>query len=217
MIGSLPDFIIERCLMKLKTFEIALIAAILTAIFCGFAAEARGEAEELSDKLIRLHVVANSDTGADQALKLEVRDAVLAVVREKCRGAEGVEEARSRLEESLEEIVEAGVEAVERGGRNYTVTASLCRESFPTTQYDTFSLPAGEYESLRIRIGAAEGHNWWCVVFPPVCDEPVIDEDAAAALGLTGEEVRLITKSSGGYVVRFKTIELINKFLALFK
>lgn len=203
--------------MKLKRFEAALIAAVIFTFFFGFVFDCSLEAKALSEKLVRLHVVANSDTDADQALKLKVRDAVLDVLRGKLAGVSDAAAARDIIEESFEELKAASREVIEGEGYDYDVSVSLCREAFPTTEYDNFSLPAGEYESLRIKIGKAEGHNWWCVVFPPVCDQPFINTDSAAALGLTGGEVNLITHANRGYVVRFKTIEIINKFFDLFR
>ena len=128
--------------MKLKTWEIALICAFLTVFMCGFSVQ-REEAA-LSGKLVRLHVVANSDSEADQALKLRVRDAVLEYLRPRLEGVEDAEEARRILDGSLEGIVEAAGAVTDGEGAGYGVTASLCRESFPTTQYDNFALPAGE-------------------------------------------------------------------------
>ena len=203
--------------MRFKRFEIALICAVLVSYIAGFVVDCQAQARELSDKLIRLHVVANSDSEADQAMKLAVRDAVLEVIREELKGTAEVSEAREWLAAHRTDIEAIGEQVVREWGADYTVSVSLCREDFPTTEYDNFSLPAGEYESLRIKIGKAEGHNWWCVVFPPVCDQPVIDGDTADAMGLTGGEVELITQSGRGVAVRFKTIELINKFLKFFK
>ncbi len=203
--------------MRFKRFEIALICAILAAFLAGFVRDCDKEAQALSDKLIRLHVVANSDSEDDQALKLAVRDAVLEEVRTRLKGVTGVSEAHRILVGSLSDLSAAGSRVVSQWGADYTVSASLKRENFPTVDYDTFSLPAGSYESLRVEIGKAEGHNWWCVVFPPVCDRPFIDQDAAATLGLTGEEVGLITRSDGRYAVRFKVVEWWNEFWRLFK
>lgn len=200
--------------MKLKTWEIALICAFLTVFVCGFSVQ-REEAA-LSGKLVRLHVVANSDSEADQALKLRVRDAVLAYLRPRLEGVEDAQEARRILDGSLEGIVEAAGAVTDGEGAGYGVTASLCRESFPTTQYDNFALPAGEYLSLRVKLGAAAGHNWWCVVFPPICDAGVIDTDTADAIGLTGKEAKLITADGPGYVVKFRLMEWIGSFLSLF-
>ncbi len=186
--------------MKLKIWEKALAAAVLACVVLGLGAQ--GEARELSSKLIRLHVVASSDSEADQSEKLRVRDAVLEYLAPRLEGAGDAGEAEKIISSELEGIRAAAAEITDR-----SVTVSLARERFPTTEYDTFSLPAGVYNSLRVIIGEGKGHNWWCVVFPPVCGMPEIDPDAAATIGLTDGEVRLITRADTGYVVKFRVIE----------
>ncbi len=200
--------------MKLKRWEIALIFACIAVFVCGFSVQR--EAVELSDKLVRLHVVANSDSEADQALKLRVRDAVLDFLRPRLEGVEDAETAREIIADSLPAIESAAREIIDGEEAPYAVAATLCREDFPTTEYDNFSLPAGEYLSLRVKIGAAAGHNWWCVVFPPICDAGVIDPDTADAIGLSEGEARLITAGGPGVAVKFRFMELIHSFLSLF-
>ena len=200
--------------MKLKIWEWALIASIVLTATVGTAAGA--DSKELSDKLIRLHVVANSDSDADQSLKLKVRDAVLEKLRPALEGAGDRQAARTVLENRLSEIEDTARAVITAGGRDYGVRATLCRESFPTTEYDDFALPAGEYLSLRVTIGEGAGHNWWCVVFPPICDSGVIDSSASAAIGLTEDQIKLVTGDSGGYVVRFRVMELWGKLMGLF-
>ena len=182
--------------MKLKRWEIALIFACIAVFVCGFSVQR--EAVELSDKLVRLHVVANSDSEADQALKLRVRDAVLDFLRPRLEGVEDAETAREIIADSLPAIESAAREIIDGEEAPYAVAATLCREDFPTTEYDNFSLPAGEYLSLRVKIGAAAGHNWWCVVFPPICDAGVIDPD-------TTPFCRSLTEK-GGYSPRTRAI-----------
>ena len=195
--------------MKLKVWELALIAALIFSI--GFGILLSKDAQALSDKLIRLHVVANSDSDSDQELKLQVRDAVLDELEPLLRGAGNSEEAQNIIEDNSARIESAALKSINDAGYDYSVEVTMCQESFPTTEYDTFSLPAGVYDSLRIIIGEGKGHNWWCVVFPPVCSAPVLDQTTADAVGLTGDEVALITEDSGGYMVKFKLIELIGK------
>lgn len=200
--------------MKFKVWEWALIAALVLTVMGGVTVGA--QAQELSGKMIRLHVVANSDTQADQQLKLKVRDAVLEELRVALKGAGGQKEAGEIIGGELRSLEKTASGVIREAGENYAVRATLCREDFPTTQYDNFALPAGEYMSLRVTIGKGEGHNWWCVVFPPICDAGVIDREASAAIGLTEEDVKLITGDSGGYVVKFRLMELWGKFLGLF-
>ena len=200
--------------MKLKRWEIALMIAVFAVFVCGFGI--KREAAELSKKLVRLHVVANSDSEEDQALKLRVRDAVLTCLRPRLANASDAAQARQILSESLPDIKSAAEAETARSGVIQPVAVTLCTETFPTRDYDTFSLPAGQYLSLRVRLGEAKGHNWWCVVFPPICDAGTIDDDTAAAIGLTGEETKLITQNGTGYVIKFRIMELLGEFLNLF-
>ena len=144
--------------MKIKVWEAALIAAVIISLLAGSAACAQ---RELSEKLIRLHVVAASDSEYDQELKLKVRDAVLKTADGLLAGAEDAKEAEEMLSGGLPEIEMAADTAVKDNGYDYPVTAALGRESFPTREYETFSLPAGDYTSLRVTIGDGKGKNWW--------------------------------------------------------
>ena len=190
--------------MKLKYWELSLIAAIIVTLFVTTGA-AKSQ-KVLSDKLVRLHVVANSDTEADQALKLRVRDAVLRTLEEPLRGITDAKTAQSVITDNFDNIKGVALETIRASGYDYGVTVSLGIEDFPTQEYDTFSLPAGQYNALRIVIGDGMGKNWWCVVFPPLCTE--LAEPAAAIALLDEDEIKLITEQEG-YVVRFKCIELL--------
>ncbi len=194
--------------MKLKKWELALIAALLFTLILG--AGLRREQTDLSEKLIRLHVVANSDSEADQALKLEVRDAVMKEAGRLLEGVTDRGEAVRRIEENLDAVTAGARDVVLENGYDYEVTAQIAVEAFPTREYETFSLPAGEYTSLRVVIGGGGGHNWWCVIFPPLCLSVASDaEDVFEQL--TPEEIRLITEDGPEYVFKFKALELIEK------
>ena len=117
--------------------------------------------------------------------------------------------AEEDLREALPELREIALETVAAQGYDYDVTAELTDAAFPTREYDGFTLPAGEYLALRLVIGAGEGHNWWCVVFPPLCAQTTTDvAQTAMAAGLDGGDVSLLTEESQGYVLKFKSIEL---------
>lgn len=193
--------------MKPKIWEIALALALIVTLLCGFAADR--QQTELSEKLIRLHVVANSNSEEDQALKLKVRDSILGELEVLLSGVTDKTEAQKIIGSRLNELCRAARQTVQDEGYNYAVTARLMTEDFPTRNYSTFSLPAGKYTSLRITIGAGEGHNWWCVIFPPLCAGAAASGDVSD-MGLTDDQVGLITESSGKYVVRFKAIEIFN-------
>ena len=196
---------------KLKAWELVLIAGVLCALVLG--SWLGQEQRELADGVIRFHVIANSDSQEDQALKLAVRDSVLAVTEGIYPDGATLEEARAALENNLSLLAQAGRETVEAWGRDYSVTASLEETWFPTKEYDGFSLPAGEYTALRIVIGEGDGQNWWCVAFPPLClgaaSETV--DTAEAAGDFTPEQAALVTETDGGYVLKFKGMELLGE------
>lgn len=193
---------------KLKRWELALLVGCCMALVVGVWAA--GQQGALANDVLRLHVLANSDSDADQALKLKVRDAVLEKAGEKLDGVADVAAAKEILSGSLTELAQAGERVVEREGYDYPVTASLERTWFPTKEYEDFSLPAGTYEALRVVIGSGEGHNWWCVVFPPLCLGAVTEQTGQTASfdGLSQQEVALMTGETEGYVVKFKVLEL---------
>ena len=202
--------------MKMRTICILSLLFALLATAAWAAADAHGTQEALAGKLIRLHVVANSDSQADQALKLLVRDAVLEEAQACLKGCAAAETAEERLTQLLPELEALAASTAAEQGFDYPARATLAWEAYPTREYATFSLPAGRYLSLRVTLGAGEGHNWWCVVFPPLCLSATTEDFTGSALeaGLTGEEVSLITRESGGYAVRFKLIEWVERLLA---
>lgn len=194
----------------LRRWECALLvlAAALT-LFCSWLG---GYRECLSGKLLRLHVVANSDSDADQALKLEVRDAVLDCAAGYLENVSDVRAAEQVLGAHLAELAGAGQAVVREKGYDYAVRASLGTSHFPTKTYDGFALPAGDYRALRVTIGAGEGRNWWCVVFPALCVSAASEwQDTAVSGGLSDEDVRLMAEEDEGYVLRFKCLELWDK------
>ncbi len=192
-----------------------VMLSLVTALCATAAWSAHQSQRQLAEKMIRLHVIANSDSAADQALKLEVRDAILQRAEEILTDCEDMTEAEETLSALLPELEEIAAETVSEAGFYYAVSADLSLERYPARTYDSFSLPAGSYLSLRLTIGAGEGKNWWCVVFPPLCNAATTEEftDSAEAAGLTEEEVALITQESEGYVVRFKLIDWVESLL----
>ena len=192
---------------KLRLWESALFLALGLTLTAGMWSSVSASA--LAGQVLRLHVVANSDTPSDQALKLEVRDAVLAQAAPLLEGVSCQEQAETILTAHLEQLATAGAQVVGAAGLDYPVAVSLETCWFPTRVYDTFSLPAGNYRALRVVIGEGAGQNWWCVVFPPLCLATVTEEVAATAAdaGLSEGQVSLITGQDGGYVLKFKFME----------
>lgn len=162
---------------------------------------AQGRQRALADGLIRLHVIAADDSESEQALKLRVRDAVLAFLEPRLDGAADAADAAETVRASLEEIRLAAESASE--GRSVAVT--LGQERYPLRQYEGFALPAGRYCSLRVTLGAGEGHNWWCVVFPPLCLRSAADSAVRSVMNV--DDLHLIEQDDG-YEIRFRVLEL---------
>ena len=191
---------------KLALAEAALFLGLGAALIWGAAAADSQQA--VSDKVVRLHVLANSDSEEDQALKLRVRDKILARTTALLEASADRAEAEGLIRGELLELERIAAQEIAAAGYDYSVTAQVTDTSFPTKEYEGFSLPAGEYLALRIVIGEGAGQNWWCVVFPPLCTAASSDVPAAAlAAGFSEDEVKLITEESGGYRLKFKTIE----------
>ena len=170
----------------------------------------------LNEELIRLHVVANSDSEEDQAIKMRVRDAVVESLKETMSDIADVEEAKTYIRENLPKIQSVANQVLSSAGVEADAVVTLGKEVFDTRHYDTFSLPAGVYESLRIIIGEGQGHNWWCVVFPSLCIPATSAgfEEVAAGAGFD-EDLTAALEEESGYEIRFflldKLGELENK------
>ena len=165
------------------------------------------EKDQLANKMLRLHVLANSDSREDQALKLLVRDQVLNAIEPWAKEKASVDEVSHMLRNRTEELSAFAEKTVREAGYSYPVEVKVESSWFPSRDYKDFSLPAGTYESLRVVIGEGEGKNWWCVVFPPLCMSSAMEETAKMA-GLTEKEVFLILEDREEYVIKFKAIEL---------
>lgn len=186
------------------------ILSILAAMLIACAIPTEADAEIYSDTL-RLHILAASDSDEDQALKLRVRDGILAEYSAQLSEVTDLEDARATLEARLPDIVATAERIVAEAGYDYTVTASLGEEWYDTRDYGEVSLPRGVYTSLIIRIGKGQGRNWWCVMYPPMCLDLATDAPSDDwTSGYTGEELSLI---SGKYRVKFKLLELISDFI----
>lgn len=194
-----------------RRWELALLIGISLTLLAGLWLER--EQSGLADSVLRLHVLANSDSEADQALKLKVRDRVLEEAKAILPQSASADEAAQVLRENLPRLAEAGAQVVAREGYSYPVTAQVRDVWFPTKEYEGFALPAGQYQALRIVIGEGEGQNWWCVVFPPLCLSSTSEtvQETARAAGMEEQQVALLTGESEGYVIKFKALELWEK------
>lgn len=184
---------------KLKIWEVSLLCALCVSLLAGTWAQTKQE--DIASSLIRLHVVAVSDDKTEQEIKLRVRDEVLNCISPELENVKSANDAESIIREKLGEIQRAAAREAE--GRK--VTVSLGEEYYPTRHYEGFSLPAGRYSSLRIILGEGKGHNWWCVVFPPLCVSAAEQEKALDTM--SGDDRAILTEADG-YVVKFRVLEL---------
>ena len=189
---------------RLKIWELSALVTLCVCLLTGLWAE--GRQQRLAAGLVRLHVLAVSDEAEEQAVKLRVRDAVLRYLAPYLDGVKSADEAEAILSGKLDGVRAAAEQAAE--GR--TVRVTLGDERYPTRDYAGFSLPAGRYRSLRVVLGEGEGHNWWCVVFPPVCLAAVQRE--AVRPVMNPEDYALITREDG-WQLRFRLVELWGELL----
>lgn len=187
---------------------ICLLIAVLLAVL-----PTDGE-REIYSTVIRLHVLAASDSDGDQALKLGVRDAILPVTASLLEGVTDREEAMTLLSSHSDEIRAAARDYLDRNGCGAEVSVTLSREEYPEREYSGCRLPAGVYDSLRVVIGKGEGKNWWCVLFPSLClsASKAQTEEAFVSVGLTPAQVRVLTSSAPRYRLKFRIAELFEEW-----
>lgn len=168
--------------------------------------------QSLRENLIRLHVVADSNSICDQTAKLQVRDAVIQTIQQDLQQTGSVQEAKEYLLSRLDELEQAANKTLREAGSFDTATVTLCEEEFPMRQYDTFTLPAGVYESLRVTIGSGQGQNWWCVVFPSLCVGAASKDvrDTAASVGF-GDTLSSTITGEDGYEISFFFLDCLGK------
>ena len=183
------------------------VLALFVACLVCTALWAEATQVRLASQVIRLHVLANSDSEEDQALKLEVRDRVLETTSALLAGETEPQAAAVLLDQHLDDIAQTAAQEISSQGHDDRVEVRLEQTWFPTRQNQGISLPAGNYLALRVLIGAAEGHNWWCVVFPNLC-LPAVSERALEASTLTPGQISLLQEEETSYVFRFKALEL---------
>lgn len=188
----------------MKTFGKALCLAFVFAILLNFTGFTAG-CEEIPSQVLRLHVLANSDTREDQSLKLKVRDRILEESRGMLDDVKNREEAEKSVRQRLDQLQKAAQDEIKRQGYEYPVTARLAKTYFTTRTYGEVTLPAGEYDALEVTIGSGKGHNWWCVIFPQLCLPAAQDKKQLEDV-LNPNELKIV-RDGGGYQVKFKTVE----------
>ena len=195
---------------------------LLIGLFVGFKnknVQAIGSVESLKEKIIRFHVLANSDSKEDQNLKLKVRDAVIEFVSPNLKNSNSIEKSREILLDLKEEVIELAERIIKEEGYNYSVDVELAMTNFPVKTYGNITLPQGEYEAFRILIGEAKGQNWWCVMFPPLCFIDMTkgqisykESEKELSKVLNEEEYNLITEKEDSKIeFRFRLADLFKK------
>jgi stage II sporulation protein R len=191
-----------------------LLVILIICIIYGGATQ-----KQISDNIVRLHIVANSDSAMDQELKLKVRDAILKHMQEKYPDGATRDEAAGYLKGSLPLIKKIASDVVKENGSDVAVNARYGVYPFPTKEYDGLALPAGMYEAVRVELGSARGQNWWCIMFPPLCvadaNSLKMDEEAMNQLkeGLGDNNYRLITDiteaNNTPVKIKFRIVEIV--------
>ncbi len=202
-------------MLKLNRAEKAIIIGFLFTIFLLLFADFHSFAkvsDSLSHKVLRLHILANSDCADDQQIKLAIRDRLLESAGELFEGSENLEQSKAIASENLSKIEQVANSVLAKEGYPYTAHAELVNMYFPTRVYGNVTLPAGNYNALRITLGKAEGQNWWCVLYPCLCVPAAQDIESEEILSgvLSQDEISLVL-SSPKYEPRFAILEFIKK------
>ncbi len=195
-----------------KNIELGVLVGLICAIVISFA-KFEVRCNELQNGVLRLHIIANSDSTADQDLKLAVRDEILKNSTDIFKSCEDVDDAIYTASCQLEKIDAIANGVIQQNGFEYTATSSVGSSFFDTRVYDDFTLPAGEYQSLIVRLGAGEGKNWWCVVFPCVCVPSATDAELTDSVSVTAAQT---AEKAPNYKIKFKSFEIYERIKRFF-
>lgn len=194
----------KKIVLSQKVFNYSLFCGLLCAVFMSFS-HFNAACDDLRANVLRLHIIANSDSAPDQELKLKIRDRLLEQSNEIFREADDIESAVLTAEDSLTEIEEIADGVITEYGCGYNAKAEVADSYFETREYDDFTLPAGTYKSLVITLGEGKGKNWWCVIFPEICLPAATD---ASLSDSTARESAKIAENKSRYIMRFKAVEV---------
>ncbi len=198
--------------MKNKNFQIIVSSLLIAFIFSSYLSLASfiSSSDKIRRNVLRLHIKANSDSETDQNLKLKVRDEILKEGSYIFAGAQNLKDAVENCENARGKIQKTAEKVIRENGYDYSVKTEIGRSFFPVRTYEnSVTLPAGDYTALKITIGGGKGHNWWCVMFPPLC-LPAAEGEKTLSDVLENDEEKLV-KSNPKYEFRFKIAELFEK------
>lgn len=195
--------------------EISILIAVLISNIFSFAGFSK-QCDEIRNKILRMHVIANSDEDFDQELKLKVRDAVLNEGKTLFDGSLTADEAEEKITPKIERLERVALNTIRDNGYDYDVNIYVAKEFFKTRVYDnSVALPAGEYTAIKVIIGEGQGKNWWCVMFPPMC-LPAANEDVKMEDVLNEDEMQIVSNSKR-YSFRFKIVEICKEMIEKIK
>ena len=193
----------------MNTIEKSVVLAFILTTLISFTSFEKN-CESVSDKVLRLHIMANSDYEYDQSLKLKVRDRILSYSSEIFGNSMNKNDAKVAAEKNIDEIKQIALDEIHNQGYDYPVHVEITNMYFTTRTYDTVTLPAGNYDALRVSIGEGKGHNWWCVMFPQLCIGSSKKEEAVDEV--LNKEESSVVKGGNKYEVKFKIVEWFNAF-----
>ena len=187
-----------------------MLFGLICAVIMSFA-RFQARCDELRGGVLRLHILANSDEEYDQRLKLKVRDGILETTGQYLKNVDNIDDAMAVIGSNITKITAAADRVIKEEGYDYKVTAAIEKNFFENREYDDFTLPAGVYNSLTVRIGKSGGHNWWCVVFPGICLPSAQKSGLEKAVSAESAESADIAKNASKYRLRLKTVEIFEK------
>ena len=198
----------------MKRIEKAILVGLILSVIVGNFSVFANKCSNIRESVLRLHILANSDSEADQALKLKVRDRILEETGELFEATNDLDDAETKATYHLEEVQQIAQDEIRKQGYDYPVHAEICTMFFDTRQYGDITMPAGTYDAVRITIGEAKGHNWWCVLYPPMCI-PAAQPKQELGDVLSEEEMEVVT-AKPKYEIRFACVEFFERIKEAF-
>lgn len=193
----------------------AIILILITTIISTAAFSTR--CDEVRTNVLRLHILANSDSEADQALKLIIRDKLLTEGADVFDGSVTADNAADKIAEASERLKAVAEQTAKENGFDYEVKIEVTEEYFDTRSYENVTLPAGRYKAVKVIIGEGAGKNWWCVMFPPLCSFASLSDTSGSYYSFSNREWNTITKKTTGIKIKFKLLEVYSTIIGWFK
>lgn len=194
--------------MKVKLLEISMVVSIVISITVSCLINLKSTYDSLQENVLRMHILANSDNDEDQALKLKVRDALLNNTELIFGDCANIDEAENNVSQKLDLIQSIANEVVTQNGYSYPINVELVNMEFDDRTYDNFTMPSGLYDAIRITIGKAEGHNWWCVMYPPMCINAVSIGESTSYFN---NDTMNLLENHNKYKLKLKCLEWLEK------